>query len=93
MPRHECRGYSVCSLLLPKGSSEKRSLTTKKEWFRPLLFCLLNLGYLVFRFHLGEEDDVSDAVGAGHEHDEAVDAEAQTAGGRHAVFKGSKEKK
>ncbi len=35
-----------------------------------------------------EEDDVSDDFGAGHEHDEAVDAEAKAACGWHAVFEG-----
>ena len=38
------------------------------------------------RLELREEDDVADDLGAGEEHDEAVEADAEAAGRRHAVF-------
>src|SRR5262245_6993535 len=39
----------------------------------------------------GEEDDLADGATAGEEHDEAVDADAEAAGGRHAVLQGDEE--
>ena len=49
----------------------------------------------IYRFFLlgagaegGEEDDVADGGGAGDQHDYAVDADAQSACGGHAVFQG-----
>lgn len=39
----------------------------------------------------GEEEDVADGGAVGEKHDEAVDADAETAGGGHAVFQGFQE--
>ena len=45
--------------------------------------------FLCKRLHRGEEQDVADAVGIGEQHYEAVEAEAQAARGRKAVFEGA----
>jgi hypothetical protein len=44
-----------------------------------------------FALQLREEHDVADAFGTGEHHDEAVDADADAAGGWHAVFEGGDE--
>ena len=44
-----------------------------------------------FRFHSREEDDVADAGGVGHEHEETIKADAEAACRRHAVFEGGEE--
>ena len=41
--------------------------------------------------HGGEQDDLTDGVGAGQQHDTAVDADAHAARGGHAVFHGVQE--
>jgi len=45
-------------------------------------------GFELHRLHGGEEQDIADAVGIGEQHYEAVEAEAQAARGRKAVFEG-----
>ena len=42
-------------------------------------------------FHLGEEEDVADGVGARQDHHQAVDADAKAACGRHAVLQSAEE--
>ena len=41
--------------------------------------------------HRGEQNDLPDGVAVGKQHDTAVDADAQTARGRHTVLQGGKE--
>ena len=43
---------------------------------------------LVHRLHRGEEQHIADGSIVGHQHDHAVDADAQAACGRHAVLEG-----
>ena len=45
----------------------------------------------VARTHVGEEDDIADALHAGEHHDEAVDADADASGRRHSIFEGGEE--
>ena len=45
----------------------------------------------VARAHVGEEDDIADALDAGKHHDEAVDADSNSSGGWHSVFEGGEE--
>ena len=45
-------------------------------------------GRSVHRLHRGEQQDVADGGVVRHEHDHAVDADAQAAGGGHAVLQG-----
>ena len=40
----------------------------------------------VLGLHCGEQDDLTDGVGASEQHDGTVDAHAHAARGRHAVF-------
>ena len=44
-----------------------------------------------FGAHLGEEQYILDGRGAGHHHHQAIDADADTSGRRHAVFEGAQE--
>ena len=44
-----------------------------------------------FRFHGREEEDVADRSGVGHKHEETVEADAQSACRRHAVFQSGQE--
>ena len=52
------------------------------------LLLLSNLFLLTHGLHGGEEQHVTDGGAVGHQHDHAVQTEAQTARGRHAVFQG-----
>ena len=66
---------------------------------RFIVFCLCHFfrfsGGLLFqsrfRFHSREKEYVADGGGVCHEHEEAVKADAQSAGRRHAVFQGGEE--
>ena len=40
---------------------------------------------LFFRAHEREEEDIADRMGSGEEHDKAVDADADAAGGGHPL--------
>ena len=52
------------------------------------LLLLVLLFLLTHGLHGGEEQHVADGSAVGHQHDHAVQAEAQAARGGHAVFKG-----
>ena len=48
-------------------------------------------GFLVLGLHSGEQDNLPNRIGAGEEHDGAVDAHAHAARGGHAVFQRGEE--